>query len=437
MPRQIATISTEGMPLWDTFEVSFFLGAGLSVGIVLGILFPSLWRTFRRRFRKSSQYAPNNEKLEQKLDVKLKIILDTLSPVNIPVIENNFNNIKEKSNEKTNLALDFVIARNSFQIGNARKSIQIYIDILTNENVSKIETNRALFELSQVYSSIGLFMRAFDTAIELFYRKPKQTEILTHILEICSQGYFPDKLNTALSIYKGSPDDQLRISIAHALCKIGEIHFDKKNATQAQEWARTAVGWIRTSGRALILLWQATSQELWQRIENDPKLMWTALATDLDALVHIFKTTKTSPAAAAPFLAKILTQMGNQQGIIENYAIIQNEFLRALKREKFDENIQKSLWASIFHATLLIQESPELKKSKFLCDVIAILVEDHNCFKFIINQSKAAQIGYTSHQCENCNAFFPSFVWKCTKCATEETLKPIIYPDLTQCKTGI
>ncbi|BBH53934.1 tetratricopeptide repeat protein [Fluviispira sanaruensis] len=437
MPRQIATISTEGMPVWDTFEASFFLGAGLSVGIVLGILFPSLWRTFRRRFRKNAYSAPQSEKLEQKLDVTLKIMRDESEQVEAQSSENESNPLNINISEKILIAQSFVLARNYFQIGNARTAIQLYIDILTNENVSKIETNRALFELSQVYASIGLYMRAFDTAIELFYRKPKNSEILIHILNICAKGYFPEKLNSALNIYKGSPDKGLRLSIAHALCKIGEIYFEKKNLNQAQELARRAIGWERTSGRALILLWQATSQELWQRIDNDPKLMWTALATDLDALLHIFKSTTASHVASAPFLSKILNKMSAQQGITENYAILQKEFLQTFRPEKFDENIQKSLWASIFHATLLIQETPELNKSKFLCDVVAILVDNNESFEYITTQSKAAQIGYTSHQCEKCNAFFPTFVWKCTNCDTEETLRPMIYPDLTRSKVRI
>ena len=76
MARQITTQSTEGMPMWDSFEASFFVGAGLSVGIVLGFLFPSLWRTFRRRFRKISNYTPDKKHFNPKLTTKLKILND-------------------------------------------------------------------------------------------------------------------------------------------------------------------------------------------------------------------------------------------------------------------------------------------------------------------------------------------------------------------------
>jgi lipopolysaccharide biosynthesis regulator YciM len=427
--RQISTISTEGMPMWDTFEASFFLGAGLSVGIVLGILFPSLWRTFRRRFRKSSHYAPDGKKLDHKLTINLKILSEGEEP--------NSNDLEElisphnylDQNSFVYLPEAFVLARNYFQIGNARESIKIYIDILTHENVSKQETHRALFELSQVYASIGLQVRAFDTSIELFRRMPKNTEVLEHILKVCSSGFFPDKLNIALSIFKGSPDAKLRLNIAHSLCKIGEIQLlEAKKFGNATDLARSALRWERSSGRAMILLWQATSHELWQKVAHDPKMMWTALAADLEALIQIYSNTNVSPAAGAKYLSIIISKISNEREAIESYTIVQNEFTRTLNKEKITLNIQKYLWASIFHASLLIQNSPELKNSRFLSDVLAILGENQSYFDFILKQDEAARIGYSSHYCEKCGSFSSSFAWKCLYCNAEETLKPIIMP---------
>lgn len=407
MPRQITTISTDGLPMWDTFEASFFVGAGLSVGIVLGILFPSLWRTFRRRFRKSSHYAPDGKKLEQKLNVNLKILGDSLDSEDSYILEPDHTQRQQENTNFVFVAEAFVLARNYFQIGNARDSIKIYIDILTHESVSKQETQRALYELSQIYASIGLKARAFDTAIELFRRKPKNAEVLEHILNVCSSGFFPDKLTTALEIYKGSPDSSLRLSIAHALCKIGEVQLiEKKKIEESIELARTAVRWERSSGRAMILLWQATSHELWQKVENDPKMMWAALAADLEALIQIYKNTNVSPAAGASYLSKIIVKMSEEKEVVESYAVVRDEFSRVLNQDKIDLNTQKNLWASIFHAALLIQQSPELKKGRFLPDVLAILGENQSYFDFIAKQEEAARIGYSSHYCEKCSSFF-------------------------------
>lgn len=421
MGRQI---STDGMPMWDTFEASFFVGAGLSVGIVFGILFPSLWRTFRRRFRKSSHYAPDGKKLDQNLAVNLKILNEgddftNHESQNSLSIQNSFIYISQA----------FVIARNYFQIGNVRESIKIYIEILTHENVSKQETNRALFELSQVYASIGLNMRAFDTLFELFRRMPKSTIILEHILKICAAGFFPDKLNQALNIFKGNSDTTLRLKIAHSLCNIGETHLlDIEKLNKAIELARNALRWEQSSGRAMILLWQATSQEIWQKISHDPKMMWAALGTDLEALIQINKNTYLSPVAPAKYLAAIISKISDAKEAIESFTIVKNEFNKIFNKEKIDQNIQKYLWASIFHASLLIQNSPELKKSRFLSDVLAILGEEPRYFELVLQQSEAARIGYSAHYCEKCKSFFSSFAWTCSFCNAEETLKPTIIP---------
>ena len=428
--RQFTTAGYDGLPMWDTFEASFFVGAGLSVGLVLGILFPSLWRTFRRRFRKSSNYGPNDKKLENKISVNLKILADNQDPdLKYSEILGNILNSPSK-NSFLFLCEAFVLARNFFQIGNVKESIQIYIEILTNENVSKQETHRALFELSQVYASIGLQVRAYDTAIELFRRVPNNTEVLEHILKVCSAGYFPDKLMTALSIYKGFLDAKLKLNIAHALCKIGEMQLQENDKLdKAIELARNALRWERKSARAMMLLWQGTSLELWHKISQDPKMMWTALAADLEALIEIYKNTNISPAAGANYLSILISKISNEKEAIESYAIVQNEFKSVLNKDKIDLNRQKYLWASIFQAALLIQNSPELKKSKFLSDVLAILGENQSYFDFVLNQEEAARIGYSSHSCGSCGSFFSSFAWKCLHCNAEETLRLTIMPN--------
>ena len=178
----------------------------------------------------------------------------------------------------------------------------------------------------------------------------------------------------------------------------------------------------------MILLWQATSHELWQKVSHDPKMMWTALAADLEALIQIYSNTNVSPAAGAKYLSIIISKISDEREAIESYTIVQNEFTRTLNKDKVNLNTQKYLWASIFHASLLIQNSPELKKSRFLSDVLAILGESHSYFDFVLKQDEAERIGYSSHYCEKCGSFSSSFAWKCLYCNAEETLKPIIMP---------
>ncbi len=422
--------NADRLPMWDTFEASFFVGAGLSVGIVLGILFPSLWRTFRRHFRKSSHYAPKDIKLEQKLSVNLKILREDL--VKNQIKENE--TLPSKNKSFIFIAEAFVLARNFFQTNNPREAIKIYIDILTHQHVSKQETHRALYELSQVYSFIGLYTRAFDTALELFRRKPKNSEILEHILSLCNAEIFLEQLNAALAIYKGNPDQFLRLSIAHTLCHLAEKHMkEEKKIEDITELARRAVRWERSSGRAVILLWETTSLQLWQKAQQEPQMMWAALSADLEALIQIYQETQISPAAGAPYLSKILLQMSAKKEILESYDLVQNEFKTMLKSKKIDSNAHRNLDISIFYAALLIQKSfvthlECLSEASFLPQILNLLSEKQNIFQYVAQQGEAASLGYSSHYCEKCHAFYSTFSWKCLSCHAYESLKPKLIP---------
>ncbi len=430
MARQFSTTVNDSLPMWDTFEASFFVAAGLSVGIVFGILFPSLWRTFRRRFRKISHYAPPEQKLNSHLHPKLAILGEVAADVNEDITEIEVHIIYQKLKRLIKISEAFVLARNFFQIGNSKEAINLYIEIITNETVSKQETNRALFELSQVYASLRLYLRAFDTGFELFRRAPNNIQVFEHLLFVCSSGHLPEKLLATLNIIRVAPDQKLRLQIAHALCKIGEMQLlDNDKVEKTIELARSALRWENKSARAMVLLWQTTSREFWTKTSADMQAKWTALATDLEAVIEIYKDTHISPAAVATYLAEIILNMGKEKDVTQSYVIVQSEFRQVIKKDKLEINIQKFLWASIFHASLLIEKSAEFQKSKYLNDVLAILGENQGYLASIIQLSEAAKIGYLSHSCERCGAFFSSFAWKCLQCSAEETLKPIILPN--------
>ncbi|WGL60706.1 hypothetical protein QEJ31_03695 [Pigmentibacter sp. JX0631] len=430
MARQFTTTVNDGLPMWDTFEASFFLAAGLSVGIVFGILFPSLWRTFRRRFRKISHYASNEQKITPNLHPKLKILHESGSFPSDEFLNSEVHLIYQQLKRLIKISEAFVLARNFFQIGNSKEAINIYIEILTNESVSKQETNRALFELSQVYASLGLYLRAFDTAYELYKRDTNNFQVFEHLLHVCTLGHLPDKLLGILNSVRIQSDNKVRLQIAHAISKIAEVQLPEKDKIEKTiDLARTALRWNGHSARAMILLWQATTQDFWSNSSADMKTKWMAFAAVLEALNEIYKSSKISPAAVAKYLAEIILKMSQEKEVIPSYVIVQNEFKSVLQKDKLEINAQKFLWASIFHATLLLEKSPEFQKSKYLDDVLAILGENKGYLASIVQLSEAAKIGYLSHSCARCGAFFSSFAWKCLQCNTEETLKPIILPN--------
>lgn len=430
MAKQFTTAVNDGLPMWDTFEASFFLAAGLSVGIVFGILFPSLWRTFRRRFRKISHYASSEQKISSDLHPKLKVLQESVALTNDEYLNSEVHIIYQQLKRLIKISEAFVLARNFFQIGNSKEAINIYIEILTNESVSKQETNRALFELSQVYASLGLYLRSFDTAYELFKRDSNNLQVFEHLLHVCTSGHLPDKLLNILNSIHIQPDSKVRLQIAHAISKIAEGQLlEKDKVEKTVDLARTALRWDGHSARAMILLWQATTQDFWTNSSADMKTKWMAFAAVLDALNDIYKISKISPAAVAKYLAEIILKMSQEREVLQSYVIVQNEFKSVLRKDKLEINAQKFLWASIFHATLLLEKSPEFQKSKYLDDVLAILGENKGYLASIVQLSEAAKIGYLSHSCARCGAFFSSFAWKCLQCNTEETLKPIILPN--------
>jgi hypothetical protein len=396
------------------------------MGFVLGILFPSLWRTFRRRFRKETQYTPFSENWHKNSELNLQILKDE----NV-LEEYNVQDNKEFIHVKMIEA--FMMAHHFFQTGKTRFAIQTYIEILGNETVSKQETNRALFELSQIYLSMGLFGRAFDTAFELLNRKPLIQSVLIHILEICRQGQFPEKSIQTLNIYKGPVDLFLRRSVASYLNQTGELYLDKKQLGKAMEFARLAANWNRASARTLVLLWQITSQIFWQKDILDSKSMWVAMAADLDARAQIYLKTKISPAAGAEYLSSLILRLCQSENAIESYSIIESEFQKTLEWKKLAPDVEKNLLESIFYAIILLQDRQEVDMQQNFTAVLSLLINKKktmfykNMF-FSEKPSKPEVLGFFAHQCGKCHSQFISFSWKCPQCAAEESLVPVLSP---------
>ncbi|MES2614355.1 MAG: hypothetical protein V4591_02960 [Bdellovibrionota bacterium] len=417
-------IINSALPTWDSFEALFFVIAGLSVGIVFGILFPSIWRSFRRSFRKEANYAPPTEKWDENLKSKIKI----LSEEDSDKIEENTEGVFY-----IHVFEAFTAARYYFQMGDTRKSVSLYVEILTSERVSKQDTNRALFELSQVYTFIGLHSRAFDTAFELLNRKPQHNQVLTHLLTICSKNFLPDKLNLVLNIYKGVPDAPLRRSIAHAVCRISEIFIEKKDLAKAIDYSRLSVKWDRTSGRALIMLWETTSKQFWQKNIEDKKIKWLSFAADLEARTQISLNSKISSAAGAEYLSTLIEFLLNLKDSLENYAEVQKEFKSTFSWEKLPLQGQKKLMESIFYAVILLQKRYAVNslsaEPKFV-EILSIITNNQqDSYLEFLNYNKKYEpfmlLGSLTHQCSQCNSLFAQFSWNCKNCLLEESLFPV------------
>ena len=412
------------LPKWDSFEAIFFVVAGFFIGLVLGILFPSLWRTFRRSFRRESKYSPHSENWNDTLNLNIKILPsdDEDAPENgdsvlyLPVFK------------------AFTSARYFFQVGDSRRAIALYIEILTSVQISKQDTNRALFELSQVYSSIGLHSRAFDTAFELLNRKPHKNAVLTHLLKLCSQFFDANKLNMVISVYKGLPDAPLRCCLSHSLCEIADVYLQKNELTKAIDYSRMAVKWDRTSGRALISLWETTSRQFWEKNRSNKKMVWLSFATDLDARMQILINSPISAAAGANYLASLIETLFALPESESCFRDVENEFKSTFDWQKFSFVEQNLLGESLFYALVILQRSGALvrfrEQHNFIEILSAILNQQiEKILKFIEYQKNHESylfLGVLAHQCQKCRTFFPEFSWQCTHCGLEESLFPVM-----------
>ena len=184
MPRPVSDTIAGGLPLWDTYEALFFLLTGAFLGLILGFLFPSLWRSFRRRFRKTDRFKPDRLSSGQLIERSGLLQPDKLQ------------NLNEEDDNQTEQSIGslFVAARYAVQESAYREAVALYLQILGSESVSRVHTNKAMFELSQVYALSSLPLKAFETGVELLHRKPAHTDLFRFLLHQLKDNFDEERL---------------------------------------------------------------------------------------------------------------------------------------------------------------------------------------------------------------------------------------------------
>lgn len=392
------------------------------MGFVLGILFPSLWRTFRRGFRKETKYTPFSETWKKNPNFHLRIL------------NSNSEDTQEAKKDFAVVKImeAFTVARYFQQLGKPRNAIQAYLEILGNQTVSQKETNSVLFELSQVYLSMKLYDRAFDTGFELLHRTPTDKDVFKLLFDICHQGRLISQVLSVLQMYTGPSEPAFRKWVCLLLCQFGEDLLQLQKNQQALEFARLATRWNPQSARALVLLWQITSQLSWDQETRDSKSMWVAFAAILDARAEIYSKTKVSPMAGAGHLAQLIAKILEQKETLsDGYSTVQPEIQNLFSLKKGSEDTEKKLLESIFCAIILLQGHTEMKVDKNLSAVFSLLCKGK--YDFLLKSffpfgkiSKIEFFGFFVHQCQICKENFVQFEWVCPKCNADETLKPAL-----------
>jgi tetratricopeptide (TPR) repeat protein len=430
MPALISTPSQNTLPVWDSFEAIFFVLAGIIVGFVLGYLFPSIWRTLRRRFRSHRRYILTDIPWHRTLEIDLDIL----------PLEKKLSAMQDEKDVRTNFSLvqSFVIARDFVQRGEHRHAVKIYGEILTSDQASTSYIHRALFELAQVYFSLSLYARAFDTALELFKRRRRDALILQFLLLVLSKYPDEEKLLKIFRIFKGIPNEKLVKQMAQVACLYAEKRLvSGHDHKKLVELTRLALRIDGTWAHALFLLWQSTSQTMRYKRPLDVKAKWIAFAADLDSWIHLCEDTNLSPHAGAHHISSLLVDMLTQDPNFESFQMIQPEFKEIIDFEKFSASQQKILLESIFSAILLIREVQTLITEQNcltlfnkICHKQQILQQD-----FFVNgviNPNVLKLGILAHSCPHCQSLFARFNWSCSVCHSPEPLMACL-PSFTEC----
>jgi hypothetical protein len=391
----------------------------VSLGVVIGFLFPSVWRAFRRKFRNTKRFA-------------------TALPTELvqPPLQ-QFDEVPEEADARHVLATLpieslFVHARSLVQGKNPRDAISVYLEILGDERVSKSETNRALFELSQTYAWVGLLGRSFDVGFELLSRKPKHRQVFEFLMSVIVKSQRYDRILEILPVWRGDADAKLRLRIAHALCEHAENILLSGNVAAARDVASLATRWSYGSARARLALWEATSSDVLTKIGTDVKQRWIAFAADLDSLSRIFSEIQTSPMASAQHVRMIMSELGKDARGVEAYFDIEREFLLASGLSRVGDKSTRAVVDDVV-LFVLLSDSRDWKVA-VSGDVGAIArVVSSSIVEKVLSAlaalgdpaGTAFLHGLKIHQCSLCGGVAKEFAWVCSHCGERETLRPV------------
>lgn len=415
MPRPVSDSIAGGLPLWDTYEASFFLVTGVFLGVVLGFLFPSLWRSFRRRFRKMDRFKP-----------------DRMNQARLPEQGAVFPEQLQSLNEDDDASVDqdvgtlFVAARYAVQEMAYREAVSLYLRILGSELVSKVQTNRAMFELSQVYALSGLPMKAFETGVELLHRKPTHTDVFRFLLRTLADEFDEEKLDRVVKVYAGPTSAELSREVSHILATASqrELSRGSDSARQAAvRLAKLAVRWSPSALEPKIALVQATSV-LWTDKKDRPiDQMLVGFCVDLTELALMRRNQpKLSPSSVESFIAAWVNELNASGGMLsETIVKMRSEILSIFKVDPRVGSV-----SPVFDLSFVWTVVSNLRKKTM--PVVATSAESgedpswDGTLRELLGLPEPTQDQEQIHVCSSCLEVRRTFSWQCSSCKSWETL---------------
>jgi hypothetical protein len=405
VPRPVSDAVADGLPLWDTYEALFFLLTGIFLGIVLGFLFPSVWRSFRRRFRRIDKYKPDKLMLASQLKFSAKNRLLALG---------NDDETDQQPADVDLIAI-FVAARYAVQENALRDAANLYLQILGSEKVSRVQTNKAMFELTQVYSMSGLAEKAIETGLELLHRKPAQSEVFRLLLTLCFERPDFAALMKVLETYTGPKSGELAREVSHTLSAFA-MQLLKAGAQQdAVALAKIAVRWSPSSLEPKLALVDVTSVVHQLSGEYPADQLVLGFCVDLAELVRLFRAYPNS----SPFLNVALIRLWadyfdrHDASVEQNLDRLRNEFLTQLNwdAQSHDDGYRDALK---FLLGVLIRQSSAGLPARAWHGAVGRLIP---------LQHEPADL-QTIFVCPACTELHGRFRWKCSSCQRWDTLTP-------------
>lgn len=405
MPRPVSDAVADGLPLWDTYEALFFLLTGIFLGLVLGFLFPSAWRSFRRSFRRIDKYRPDKSGISGQLKFSSKNQLLPLS----------HSDESEEEPVDVDLVSLFVAARYAVQDNSFRDAAQLYLQILGSEKVTRVQTNKAMYELAQVYSLSGLTERAIETALELLHRKPAHTDVLRLLLSLCSQQPSVRTLTNVVDTYAGPKSGELAREVSHQLSEAALSALSSDVPLDAVSLAKLAVRWSPAALEPKLALVIVTS--VISRRKNDLPLDQSVLGffVDLAELVRLYRL----HPVQSPFFR--LSLFSSWSKFFDEHDAEVEQVLEKLKTEclaQLDWNASEKDSAFRSGLSFLIQaffkaRNNPSSESRWVTSLSRLL-----------GMEPESSNPLTVFNCPDCLGLQREFRWKCPTCLRWDTLVP-------------
>ncbi len=328
-------VASDGLPLWDTFETSLFLVAGIAVGMVMGFLFPSLWRGFRRRLGRAFQATPYSLSAADLEAVPLVPPWLVESPGHIPnalpsqhpraagvgeVVDG------EPPSQTITVAGDFVRARALGHAGEWRAAVAVLQSILRSPAASSEDIPRVYLELAQVYQQLGLLDRGLALAHEYQLRRPSSVRALELVTSLARKAHsLPDAI-AGVERFKGNTQSpsavRLMMSITHDFCNSCEAilkfsPFPMSPLTQGQtkDFERSFGSAHRLAPESLRLRQVRSLRSLFDAVlscANRPEDLWVSFFAELMRLASVTTTHGILMTPGLPPLVAMLEQLAGQ-----------------------------------------------------------------------------------------------------------------------------